>query len=373
MLFLILLIIVVYGILILWFADGLQHHDKKEEQLNIDAMPLVSVIVSARNEEKNIPQLISALNQQSYPHHLYEILVANDRSSDGTAKLLQKLAHHQSNLTVETIKETPLGWSPKKWALSQIIERARGEILIQTDADCIPTSKWIETIVQEFDDPSVGFVSGPAPLTNHKGYIDNLFEMESLAQDVFSAGALSHGFALSCTGRNIAFRKSAYEEISGYEDIQNFQSGDDDLLLQKVATQTKWKVKFSLEKNSIVESPPPKSIVQFVRQRLRFASKGLSYYQMQSSTGLKLILPFLYLANFVVVISLLNFAQLASFLWLVPLLLKAIFDGVITYIFYSRLKLNWSLSVFAVLTLLHPFYVVIFGALGPFTTINWKR
>ena len=373
MLIFIIAVIIVYGIIILWFTDGLMKYDSTQSYTNLDTQPLVSVIVSARNEEFNISQLVSALNQQSYPHHLYEILIANDRSTDGTAQVLKELEYQQSNLTVVTISETPLGWAPKKWALHQLVDKSRGEILLQTDADCIPVSSWIETFIKEFSDESVGFVSGPAPMTNCNGFVDDVFEMDSLAQDAFSAGALSHGLALSCTGRNIAFRKIVYDEVKGYEEIQHFKSGDDDLLLQKIASQTKWDIKFSLNKDSIVGSAPTSSLIQFIRQRLRFASKGLSYYKMQSSVALKSVLPLLFLSNLLVVLGLYRFIQSSFIIWLLPLIFKSCFDAVITYTFYSKLKMKWSFSVFVLLSFVHPIYVVIFGALGPFVSINWKR
>ena len=71
----------------------------------------------------------------------------------------------EDNATNLTIDETPIGWSHKKWALNSGIQLSQGEIILQTDADCIPKSGWVQSMVSKFSDPSVVFVSGPAPLT----------------------------------------------------------------------------------------------------------------------------------------------------------------------------------------------------------------
>jgi cellulose synthase/poly-beta-1,6-N-acetylglucosamine synthase-like glycosyltransferase len=227
-------------------------------------------------------------------------------------------------------------------------------------------------MVQPFSNPAIGFVSGPAPLTNKTTLIDSLYELDSLAQDAFSGGGFSQGVVFSCTGRNMGFSKQAFDDVNGYEDVSHFISGDDDLLLHKITENPSYRAQFVLSKKSIVDSAPPSSLAQFVHQRLRFASKGFSYYSIKTSTSLKLVLPSLYVANVVALLSLFNFIETTHFYWMWPWLIKSFVDGAITYTFYHEIGRKWSLGTMSLLSLVHPLYIVIFGILGPFSSFKWK-
>ena len=368
--FLFILIILIYAGFILWLTDGIRKISNTNDDTTV--LPEVTVIVSARNEEDNISKLITALMKQSYPHELIKFIIVNDRSTDSTSTILSDFSNQIDNLSIITINNTPDGWAPKKWALNTAINSVNTEIILQTDADCIPHEDWAIKMVQPFSNPEMGFVSGPAPLTNKNTLIDSLYELDSLAQDAFSAGGFSQGMVFSCTGRNMGFSKQAFIDVNGYEDVSHFISGDDDLLLHKITANPSYLAHFVLSEKAVVDSPPPSSLSQFIHQRLRFASKGFSYYNIKTSRSLKVVLPFLYLANLVALLSLFNFIETTYFLWMLPWLIKSFVDGSITYTFYHSISRKWSLFTMSLLSLIHPLYIVIFGAIGPFSTFKWK-
>ncbi|SHO43217.1 glycosyltransferase [Desulfopila aestuarii] len=100
----------------------------------VEPFPLVSIIVPACNEEKTIEPALKSLLAQNYPH--LEIIVVNDRSTDATAQLLERLQCESSRpFSVLTISELPSGWLGKSHALQTGANHATGEILIFTDAD----------------------------------------------------------------------------------------------------------------------------------------------------------------------------------------------------------------------------------------------
>jgi len=368
--FLFILISLIYAGFILWLTDGISNLSSPTENEYI--YPETTVIVSARNEENNISNLVNALVNQSYPKELLQLIIINDRSTDQTAEILTNYEREIDNLTIVTIQETPAGWAPKKWALNTAINTVTTEIILQTDADCIPHNDWVKCMVQPFSSSEVGFVSGPAPLTNKSTLIDSLYELDSLAQDAFSAGGFSQGMVFSCTGRNIGYSKQAFDDVSGYENVSHFISGDDDLLLHKITGHPSYKAQFVLSKESVVESPPPSSLEQFIHQRLRFASKGFSYYNIKTSASLRVVLPFLYVTNLVALLSLFNFTETSHFYWMWPWIIKTMVDGIITYVFYHSIGRKWSLGTMTLLSLIHPLYIVTFGILGPFSTFEWK-
>ena len=358
-----------YIILILWLSDSVYKYSKKKNEIKQYNNPLVSIIISAHNEEKHINSLLNSLINQSYNQKLYEIILIDDRSNDNTSKLISNFVN--KNIKLIKINDTPIGWSHKKWALNSGINKAEGEIILQTDADCIPNQYWIETMVNAFTEKNVGFVCGPSPLYS-KNKIEYILQLENNAQDAISASGLENNIILSCTGRNLGFLKKKFMDINGYENIEHLESGDDDLLMHKMNKHTKYKLKFILDENASVYSYPPNSINQFIKQRLRFASKGIFYYKWKADLSLRIFLPFLYITNLIISISLIQFTSTSNALLLLPWLFKSLSDCYLTYNYCQKINQPWSVYDCLILSIIHPFYVVIFGALGPLLKVKWK-
>jgi|SRR6185436_10248425 len=99
------------------------------------AFPLVSVIIPARDEERDIERSVRAMLAQTYP--ALEVIVVNDRSTDGTGAILERLASEDGRLVVLSGSEPPPGWLGKPAALHQGSLRARGELLLFVDADVV--------------------------------------------------------------------------------------------------------------------------------------------------------------------------------------------------------------------------------------------
>ena len=97
--------------------------------------PTVSVVVPARNEERNLPRLLPTLLHQRYPH--YELIVVDDASTDNTPQFLQEWQKRHSRLSVVSGAPLPEGWRGKPWAMSQGARAASGEWLLFTDADTL--------------------------------------------------------------------------------------------------------------------------------------------------------------------------------------------------------------------------------------------
>ncbi|HEX6709835.1 MAG TPA: glycosyltransferase [Rubrobacter sp.] len=136
-------ILVAFGSL-LWLALGLQWFRgirnipllrKAASTRNLGRYPSLSVVVPARNEERSIRESVETMLAQSYPGEL-EVIVIDDRSTDGTAKILQTLqSPHPDRLRILRVHELPEGWLGKNHALYFGTERSRGEWLLFTDAD----------------------------------------------------------------------------------------------------------------------------------------------------------------------------------------------------------------------------------------------
>jgi chlorobactene glucosyltransferase len=96
-------------------------------------LPLLSVLVPARNEEKRIGPCLESLLASDYPH--MEILVLDDHSSDGTADFVRHLAKQHPRLRLLHGKDLPHGWTGKAWACQQLAQEAKGDFFLFADAD----------------------------------------------------------------------------------------------------------------------------------------------------------------------------------------------------------------------------------------------
>ncbi|MEO5930409.1 MAG: glycosyltransferase family 2 protein [Candidatus Kapaibacterium sp.] len=132
---LIILIVTIIWLALLLYARRRQRHVRDLPPMN-GAWPSISVIVPAMNEEETIEPAMRSLLMLDYPD--IEIIAVNDRSTDRTGEILDRLAtEHPGNLRVIHVTDLPAGWLGKCNALSVAARHARGEWILFTDADVI--------------------------------------------------------------------------------------------------------------------------------------------------------------------------------------------------------------------------------------------
>ena len=115
-----------------------------------NSKPWVSVVVPAYNAESSIALCLEALMQQDYPGNLFEIIVVDDGSADATAHIVQ-------GFPVRYVYQKNAGPAA---ARNHGAQKAAGEILLFTDADCVPDPDWVEEMVLAFRNPSIAAVKG---------------------------------------------------------------------------------------------------------------------------------------------------------------------------------------------------------------------
>lgn len=353
-------LLIVYSLLVCGLFIGVLKVRKAQERKTNE---LVSVIVAARNEAQNLPLLIDSLKNQTYKN--FEVIIVNDRSEDRTLEILINSAKDFEKLKFISV-DSKSEMAPKKNALNLGILESKGEILLFTDADCIPEKDWIEKTLNYFTE-KVGFVTGYSP-SKGKGIFSLLAELDTLTLACVNAGTIALGFPMTCSGRNLAYRKKVFEEVGGFGKIANFISGDDDLFLHLVRDLTNWEIVFCPE--SSVLTSPPSSFKAFFNQRIRHASKGKSY-----TLKTKILLASVYLLNL--------FLFLSPIFWILEFVkLEAILGILFTKTFVEFLVIFWGISkwkswklipIFPLMELLHIPYVTILGLLGQFLNFEWKE
>lgn len=233
--------------------------------------PFVSVVVAARDEESNLASCLESVLRQTYPTDSFEVIVINDHSTDRTERICQAFAERYPNFSYVNAREDA-GLRGKTNALDQGIERARGEVILITDADCTAPSTWVEWTARRYD-KSVGIVGG---ITLQKA--SNWFEgMQSLDWAFLlglAAATMTLRIPLSTIGNNLSFRKSAYNEVGGYRKIP-FSVTEDFMLFQAIVQEKRWDYICPIDPRVLVISQPCSSWLELLRQKHRWGRGGV--------------------------------------------------------------------------------------------------
>ena len=266
----------IYAVTLLGFILGLRRlrHNRRVE---FNIWPSVSIVIPARNEAEVLERTLNSLLAQDYPGN-WEIVVVDDRSTDATSFVLARMSASDPRIRSIRVSEVnPI--SPKKNALSLGIKSARHEIIATTDADCVYHASWLRAMVSHLTD-EVGVVAG---LTVFDLPIDRIPLWQKIQwldffiQNFLAAGAAGAGVPSSCNGSNLIYRRSVYSDIAGFGGNSTVVSGDDVLFAQRVSHLTNWKIRFATDAETIVRSLPVLTVRELMQQRLRWASKGLTY------------------------------------------------------------------------------------------------
>lgn len=357
-------------ILPLYIQTGLMHlkHEQKISKQERSDHPKISVIVAAHNEEKNIAACLSSLVNQDYPDDRYEIIIVNDRSTDATGSILKNFEAQYFNLRVVEITKTAQNYSPKKYALDQGIKHSSTEILFFTDADCTAESRWLSTMIKYFSD-DVGVVMGFSPVMKSGGLLNVMSRLETFRTAAIMFGFTGNDNSYMSVGRNWAYRKQAYRDAGEMQTVKSIVSGDDDLLLQQIVHNTRWKVRACLDKGSFVWTRSTSNIGSYIRQKMRHFSASVHYpFVIQLAFGLSQLISLICLLS-----SILAAVDIHLLLLLLPTIPFTFCFVNITHI-ASHIERQNIVSAFAAF-IFEPIYVVVYSIisiLGIVTRPSWS-
>lgn len=232
----------------------------------------VSIVVAARNEVKLLPVLITKLLSQDYSS--FEVIIVNDRSSDGSESLLNSLKQVNQKLKAIHVHNLPEGWNGKKNALQLGIEAAQHEIILLTDADCIPnSSQWISKMAGSFKEET-DFVLGFSPYEKKKGFLNQIIQFETLLTAIQYLSFAIKKQPYMGVGRNLAYRKSLFLEHS-FQGFESQTGGDDDLFVNAHANDINTEI--CIHPDAHVTSIPKTTWSEYFTQKVRHLSVGKNY------------------------------------------------------------------------------------------------
>jgi cellulose synthase/poly-beta-1,6-N-acetylglucosamine synthase-like glycosyltransferase len=358
--------LLLYACLIFFYCHAWRKLDYYDFQ-PVNDHRFLSVIVPARNEEKNISLLLKAISQQTYPKDFFEIIVVDDFSVDTTIETVKNWSLPNLVLIQPAIASQ---FSSKKKAIEAGLKIARGELIITTDADCIPAKNWLETINSFYVKNDAAFIAAPVKYTCNGSFVQIFQAIDFLTLQGITAASVSAHFHTMCNGANLAYKKEAFRQVNGFEGIDKVATGDDMLLMYKIWKKHPEKIFYLKNKQAIVSTQPMSTWNDFLMQRKRWASKTLVYKDYKVIA----VLAFVYLLNCLFVALIIASFFNDFYLWYVLgfCIIKTLIELPFVYSvaeFYKEKKLVKFLFVFQPL---HIFYTVLVGLLSQFGKYEWK-
>lgn len=327
----------------------------------------LSVIIAARNESKNLQENLRSVLEQDYPD--FEVIVVNDCSWDDSQKVLEEMQQQYKHLHVSQLIEQEKYPTGKKFAITIGIKAARHELLVFTDADCVPASnQWLRQMQGRF---SAGkeFVLGYSPYRKKSGFLNLYIRFETFMTALFYFSMALAKNPFMGVGRNLAYRKDVFFRHKGFASHQHILSGDDDLFVNEAATSNNVAIEISPE--SFVYSEPKTDYSAWSRQKSRHMTTGKHYRKSHKRTlGTYYASLMLFYTAIAAVLSL----QLQAWPIIAGVyLLRLIVQEIIFYLSAKKLKCTSILPALPLLDLLYVFYLLVFGTKGLFARNrrNW--
>lgn len=348
-----------------------------------EATKKISILIPARNETGHIGDCLQSILAGSYPLHLLEILLLDDFSEDETASIVAGIAQAQGNKTAgirllrlsEMLPPDAAGRANKKAAIEQGVALAKGELIVTTDADCIAGKDWLRLLVSRFDAPDEPvLVTGPV-LFHREGNVLQYFQsLDFLGLMGITGAGIYKGFQRMGNGAHLAYYRSVFQAVDGYEGNRQTASGDDMFLIQKVAARFPGRIAFLKNAAAAVRTDAKPDWRSFVQQRLRWGTKNAGLPEWP----VRLILLAVFLFCWSIWINMIAFLLFrGTFLFVqvivIQVIIKAVFDWILLSGMCRYFKRTDLLRWFAPAFFLHTLYIPLVGTASLFfKKYGWK-
>jgi cellulose synthase/poly-beta-1,6-N-acetylglucosamine synthase-like glycosyltransferase len=325
----------------------------------------VSVIIPCRNQQNELPLLLSDIAVQNLDPDLFEVIIVDDNSTDLT---FEKVSGFTGVKNFKVINNAGRG---KKMAIRTGIEASAGTLIITTDADCRAGKNWLKTIASFQAELNAEMIICPVRMDGHKGFFERFQELEFLSLQGITAGTAASGDPAMCNGANLAFPREVYlrHKDALYDELL---SGDDVFLLHSIKKNNGSKKIMWLESadTSTVTTTCP-SILSFLRQRIRWISKAPSYTDRFTKV--------LAIVTFVTILSqagllggVLFFPELVG-VYAVFFLIKSVPDYLLLSNTSSRYDKKRLMRWFLPSQFIYPFYVLAVVFCSMFLKPQWRN
>jgi len=351
----------IYLCFTLFIIVGLFKHKTESRPQNNDFLK-VSVVIAARNEENNISKLIDDLTNQTYSNDKMEIIIVNDRSTDKTGSILDRAAKKHPFIQHVHVGKNRTEMTPKKNALQKGIQQATGDIILNTDADCRVPNTWVSAMTSSVQFKK-GIVIGFSRVSGNSFF--HLYQMiDFLSITIANAGFGGWNIFFSGSGQNLAYSKSNFELIGGFEPVKNKISGDDMYLVQEISKIKRGYI--NIDRRSFVETKPVKTFIKFINQRVRWSSN--SRENINKKPWFFCFLVSAFLCNLMLLIGIILPIKGVLFAFS----LKFIFDGLVIFLGGKLFETPVPPIIYLFWAGIQPLYIPFIGLMGLGNVYTWK-
>jgi glycosyltransferase involved in cell wall biosynthesis len=234
----------------------------------------VSVIICARDEAARLVTHLPGALSQRYPS-THEIMVVNHNSQDETRYLLDEFKKTWKGLHIVNLEYEAIGIPGKKYPLSMGIKEAQHEIVLLTDADCIPATEfWIQKMQDGYHN-GIEVVLGYSPYKKAPGFLNKIIRFDAFHTALQYLSYALAGVPYMGTGRNLSYKKELFFRNKGFTAINHLPGGDDDLFINKIATKDNTAI--VIDPDTFTLSEPKKTFEEWFRQKNRHFSTAKYY------------------------------------------------------------------------------------------------
>ncbi len=309
-----------------WFFSRVAFY--KPKQKGQSQQHPVSVIICSRDEDENLARNLPGILVQQYPS-TYEVVTVNDNSVDDSKYILQELKRTFKSLNVVELTHEAKLIRGKKYPLSIGIREAKHEVLLLTDADCVPASEyWIQKMQDGYAE-NTEIVLGYGAYHKTSGILNKLIRFETFHTALQYLSYALAGSPYMGVGRNLSYKKDIFLRNKGFSSINHIPSGDDDLFINKVATKKNTAV--VIDPGATTRSIPKTTWSSWLKQKSRHYTTA-KYYKPKHKflLGLYFITQFSFYPFFIAAAILYDW-RLALGLFGIRLLIQG-------FIFYKAMK-----------------------------------
>lgn len=234
----------------------------------------VSVIICARDEDEKLARNLPGVLVQNYPTS-HEVVVVNDNSLDDSKYILQELKKTFKSLKIVELTQEAKHITGKKYPLSIGIREAKHEVLLLTDADCVPAGEyWIQRMQDGYAD-GIEVILGYGAYHKKRGLLNKLIRFETFHTALQYLSYALAGMPYMGVGRNLSYKKEVFLRSKGFSSINHIPGGDDDLFINKVATKKNTAV--VIDPEAITRSIPKTTWKNWFRQKSRHYTTAKYY------------------------------------------------------------------------------------------------
>jgi cellulose synthase/poly-beta-1,6-N-acetylglucosamine synthase-like glycosyltransferase len=327
-----------------------------------------TVVIPARNEASNIKACVDSILAQDYPVESFEVIVIDDFSEDDTAFIVKAIGHDHPNVHLLSLADY---FKPgemnsfKKKAIEKAVSQAKGQWIVTTDADCIIPKQWLTLYNAYILKNKPVFVAAPVMFIRESGILNEFQVLDFLALQGITAAAVGAGKHSMSNGANLAFEKSAFIAVGGYQGVDQIASGDDMFLMHKMKVTLSNRIGYLFHPGAIVLTKAMGNWKDFIMQRIRWSSKA-RYYD-DNSIFWVLLLVYLYNLSLLVLLLAGDYSSLT-----ITIAFKIFFELFFLQPVSDFYKMPGQLRYFPLYQPLHILYTLIAGLFGQVKTYTWK-